>query len=522
MVYSLSSVHLVLVRHFSIVLSVGANDVANAFATSVGSGALSLGAAIVIAAIMEFSGAFLLGGNVASTIMKGIANTEDFADEPEVLMFGMMCVVIGVAAWLIIATMYGLPVSTTHSCIGGIVGMTVVAKGMKSVKWGQVGLVALSWLVTPVLSALLSTCIFWCVRKFILRQNEPLKKAYASYPIIVGFTIALNLFLVLFKSSTLNISLPWWGTALICLAIGVVISLILQFTFMPYVKRKIAKEMERENDEIAIKNTSVEIEMVEKSAEVPVVVIQSEVKEGEKSAPTTESAPAEESAPAVEGEVKIDNLPTDTKKSTKMDQLKEKQNIHAELEDEKSKVYQMHKNAEVFDASTEKLFTYLQIITAIFNSFAHGANDVANAIGPFAACIAIYNTGSATAEATVYTGVLVLGGFGIVVGLACLGYKVMASIGVNMVKITPSRGFSIEIGSALIVLIGSALSYPLSTTHCKVGSTVGVGLVEGKNGVNWSLLYGVFAGWIITIVICAITTGLLFAFAVYSPKLLSL
>lgn len=510
MVCSPSSVRLVLVKQINSLLSVGANDVANAFATSVGSGALSLGAAIVIAAIMEFSGAFLLGGNVASTIMKGIANTEDFADQPEILMFGMMCVVIGVAAWLIIATMYGLPVSTTHSCIGGIVGMAVVAKGMRSVKWGQVGLVALSWLVTPVLSALLSTCIFWCVRRFILRQNEPLKRAYASYPIIVGFTIALNLFLVLFKSSTLNISLPWWGTALICLVIGVVISLVLQFTFMPYVKRKIAKEMERENEEIAVKNTSVEIEMVEKSAEVPVVVIQSEVKEDKESTPT------------VEGEVRIDSLPTETKKSTKMDQLKEKQNIHAELEDEKSKVYQMHKNAEVFDPSTEKLFTYLQIITAIFNSFAHGANDVANAIGPFAACIAIYNSGSATAEATVYTGVLVLGGFGIVVGLACLGYKVMASIGVNMVKITPSRGFSIEIGSALIVLIGSALSYPLSTTHCKVGSTVGVGLVEGKNGVNWSLLYGVFAGWIITIVICAITTGLLFAFAVYSPKLISI
>lgn len=441
---------------------------------------------------MEFSGAFLLGGNVASKIMKGIANADDFADQPEVLMFGMMCVVIGVAAWLILATLYGLPVSTTHSCIGGIVGMAVVAKGMKSVKWVEVGKVALSWLITPVLSAILSTCIFWCVRKFILHNKDPLKRAYTSYPIIVGFTIALNLFLVLFKSSTLNIPLPWWGTALICLAVGILISLILQFTFMPYVKRKISKEMEKEKMEIAVKDTTVDIEMVEKKTDVPVVIMDAEVSK--------------------------ETHDEETKK-TKLDQLKEKQNIHAELEDEQSKVYQMHKNAEVFDPSTEKLFTYLQIITAIFNSFAHGANDVANAIGPFAACIAIYNEGNVNAEAKVYTGVLVLGGFGIVVGLACLGYKVMASIGVNMVKITPSRGFSIEIGSSLIVLIGSALSYPLSTTHCKVGSTVGVGLVEGKNGVNWSLLYSVFAGWIVTLVVCAVTTGLIFAFAVYSPRL---
>ena len=451
-----------------------------------------MNSAIVIAAIMEFSGAFLLGGNVASKIMKGIANADDFADQPEVLMFGMMCVVIGVAAWLILATLYGLPVSTTHSCIGGIVGMAVVAKGMKSVKWVEVGKVALSWLITPVLSAILSTCIFWCVRKFILHNKDPLKRAYTSYPIIVGFTIALNLFLVLFKSSTLNIPLPWWGTALICLAVGILISLILQFTFMPYVKRKISKEMEKEKMEIAVKDTTVDIEMVEKKTDVPVVIMDAEVSK--------------------------ETHDEETKK-TKLDQLKEKQNIHAELEDEQSKVYQMHKNAEVFDPSTEKLFTYLQIITAIFNSFAHGANDVANAIGPFAACIAIYNEGNVNAEAKVYTGVLVLGGFGIVVGLACLGYKVMASIGVNMVKITPSRGFSIEIGSSLIVLIGSALSYPLSTTHCKVGSTVGVGLVEGKNGVNWSLLYSVFAGWIVTLVVCAVTTGLIFAFAVYSPRL---
>ena len=453
-----------------------------------GSGALSLRSAILIAAVMEFFGAFLLGGNVATTITKNITNAELYSDKPEVLMLGMMCVVLGVAMWLILATIYSLPVSTTHSCIGGMVGMAVVSLGWNAVKWVEVLKVVISWVVTPVLSGLISTLVFWVVRKFILRSKEPLKRSFQSYPIIVAVTIALNLFLVLYKSESLNIQLPAWVTGLICIAVGLVIGIILQFTFIPYVKRKINKEKEKESTELAVKETQVEVEMVSTKESIPVQV---EVEKSEKA---------------------------DVKDSI-AEHLKEHQNIHAELEDEKSKVYQMHKNAEVFDPSTEKMFTYLQIITAVFNSFAHGANDVANAIGPFAACVAIYQTGNASGDATVNSATLVLGGVGIVVGLACLGYKVMAAIGVNMVKVTPSRGFSIEIGSALVIIFGSTLGLPLSTTHCKVGSTVGVGLVEGKNGVNWSLLYGVFAGWIITLFVCAISTGLIFAFAIYSPKI---
>ncbi len=481
---------------------------ANAFATSVGSGAITLKMAIVIAAVMEFLGAFFLGGNVAEMIMKDITNANLYADVPEVLMFGMMCVLIGVAAWLIIATLYGLPVSTTHSCIGGIVGMAVTSRGWNAVNWKQVGLVALSWIVFPVISALLSTLIFWLVRKYILRYRDPLKRSFQAYPIIVALTFALNIFLVLYKSKSLNLNMPIWLVALICVFIGVVLGLILQFTFVPYVKRKILREKQAEDAEIAVKDVKVTIEMVENQVDIPVKVdsksvnqATSEVPVSSDGKPVSESGEKEETASSVEAVVK------------------QHQNIHAELEDEKSKVYQMHKNAEVFDPSTEKLFTYLQIITAVFNSFAHGANDVANAIGPFAFCLQLYETGDVNESTKVTAGPLVLGGVGIVVGLACLGYKVMAAIGVNMVKVTPSRGFSIEIGSALVVIVGSSLGLPLSTTHCKVGSTVGIGMVEGKNGVNWSLLYSVFAGWIVTLFVCALSTGLIFAFAVYSPNL---
>lgn len=476
---------------------------ANAFATSVGSGALTLKSAIIIAAVMEFLGAFLLGGNVAAKIMKDITNAELYADMPEVLMFGMMCVLISVAAWLILATVYGLPVSTTHSCIGGLVGMAVVSKGMKAVNWKQVGLVASSWIVSPVTSALLSTIIFILVRKYILRNRESLKQAFRVYPIIVAFTFALNIFLVLYSSKSLNLNMSIWAVVAISVVIGVALGLVLQFTFIPYVKRKISREAAATTSEITVNDVKVNIEMADVPVDLPVTIQTTHTAE------TTEKTA--EDATELEKEVAALKAEVATR-----------QNIHAELEDEKSKVYQMHKNAETFDPSTEKLFTYLQIITAVFNSFAHGANDVANAIGPFAFCLQLYQTGNVLESTTVTMGPLVLGGFGIIVGLACLGYKVMAAIGVNMVKVTPSRGFCIEIGSALVVIIGSTIGLPLSTTHCKVGSTVGVGLVEGKNGVNWSLLYGVFAGWIVTLFVCAISTGLIFAFAVYSPRIPSL
>ena len=396
------------------------------------------------------------------------------------LMYGMLCVLFGVAVWLILATLYGLPVSTTHSCIGGIIGMAVVSKGWNAVNWKKVGFVASSWIVAPVISALLSTLIFVLLRKWVLRSKNSLQRALNSYSPIVGFTIAFNLFLILYKSESLNINLPIYYIILICLGVGTVVALVLQLTALPTIRKHVISETTDSllpsltNDILDISQEKGWMTMTEKSGDLVVM----------KSVPTSK-------------------IPI-------IDTANDAMTLETELEKKDSTVAQMHQNAESFDDRTEKLFTYLQIITAVFNSFAHGANDVANSVGPLAACITIYQTGDVMHDASVPAWVLVLGGFGIVLGLACLGYKVMASMGVNMVKVTPSRGFTIEIGSSIVVLLGSAIGLPLSTTHCKVGSTVGVGLVEGKNGVNWKLVYNVFAGWIFTIIICAAATGLLF------------
>lgn len=179
----------------------------------------------------------------------------------------------------------------------------------------------------------------------------------------------------------------------------------------------------------------------------------------------------------------------------------------------------VHDNAEVFHPKVEHLFSYLQIATAIFDSFAHGANDVANSIGPFAAVYAIYTTKGIPERSEVPEWILILGGLGIITGLATLGYKIIMSIGIKLTKITPARGFAIELSSALVVVLASRVGIPVSTTHCQVGSTMGVGIKEGKAGINWKLFLKIAASWMFTIVFAALVSASVFSFAAYSPSL---
>ncbi|CAN0161887.1 unnamed protein product [Ectocarpus sp. 13 AM-2016] len=195
------------------------------------------------------------------------------------------------------------------------------------------------------------------------------------------------------------------------------------------------------------------------------------------------------------------------------------QDIHSSVKDSEY-VSQIHDNAEKFDPRAEEAFKYVQVFTAICDSFSHGANDVANAMGPFAGIYIVYTTGEVSKEGDLGNDafwILALGGLGIVAGLAIYGYKIIAAIGVKIAKITPSRGFAIELGSAMMVIIGTRLEIPLSTTHCQVGATTGVALLEGAGGVNGTVLGKAVFGWIITIVVCALTCSVIFAQGAYAP-----
>ena len=485
---------------FVVAFGIGANDVANAFATSVGAKSLTLKQAICIAAVCEFLGALLLGANVAETIRKGIVDLDAFKepDQPGALMVGMMCTLFATAIWLLTATKMGLPVSTTHSCIGGIVGFALVYKGKDAVDWGTLGKVVLSWFASPILSAIFAVALFLFVRTFILRHKDSVSRAFYFYPWLIAITVALNAYYFMYKGVKGIKSIKefeQWKGGLVAAGIGLFLGITLQFTLVRWwLKPAVDRKMERKRSSEA----DAKADMIEAGEGAPISEFAIEDKKATKASVT---APAE--------------TLTGTLDKTVTNYMGDP---FRKLQDENSKVAQIHAHAEVFDEKTEMIFSYLQVFTAIVDSIGHGANDVANSIGPYAAVIGIYNSGVIDSKEEVPEWILAFGGIGITIGLALYGYKIIESIGVELIKVTPSRGFAIELGAAIVIVFGSGMGIPLSTTHCQVGAECGVGFLEGKGGVDKKLLGMVAAGWILTIVIVGGISALLFALIMYSPS----
>ena len=441
---------------FSAAMGIGANDAANAFATSIGSKALSIRQAVVLAVIFESLGAILMGSHVTDTIRKGIVNYECFQEQPYTLMYGSMWVLLSVTLWLFLASKWEMPVSTTHSCVGGMIGIGIALGGSDCVNWyeykdtfpfvGGVGGIVASWVISPVFSAIIAILLFGTTRALVLRKQFESIRSNIAYCILVGSVVTINSFVIISKGATgLGLHKTELGTSMgVSFGLGM-LSALATIPIVPCLKRKVS------------------------------TVQQSDIE-----------------------------LPDKIFNSDK----------------EATCVNNIHENAEMFDVRTEELFKYLQIFTAICDSFSHGANDVANAIGPFAVIWAIFQAGKLDKKtdmgADAYW-ILALGGIGIAIGLLVYGYKITQAIGNKLCKITPSRGTAIELGSALVIIIGSRLGLPLSTTHCQVGATVGVGLLEGRAGVNKWICGKTVIGWIVTCVIVGTTSGILVAQGVYSP-----
>jgi len=442
---------------FTAAMGIGANDAANAFATSIGSKALTMRQAVVLAVIFESLGAILMGSHVTDTIRKGIVNYECFQEQPYTLMYGSMWVLLSVTLWLFLASKWEMPVSTTHSCVGGMIGIGIALGGTNCVNWyepkatfpfvGGVGGIVASWVISPVFSALIAVVLFGITRALVLRKNFESMRSNIAYCILVGSVVTINSFFIIYKGAKgLGLHKTELGTAMgISFGLGALAALV-TIPIVPWLKRK-AADVPTEDD----------IELPDK------------IFNGEKEATC---------------------------------------------------VAAIHENAEKFDVRTEELFKYLQIFTAICDSFSHGANDVANAIGPFAVIWAIFQAGELDKKTDMGTDaywILAIGGVGIALGLLVYGYKITRAIGEKLCKITPSRGTAIELGSALVIIIGSRLGLPLSTTHCQVGATAGVGLLEGRAGVNKWICGKTVIGWVVTCVIVGLTSGVLVAQGVYSP-----
>ena len=376
---------------------IGANDVANAMATSVGSNALTIKQAIIVAAIFEFAGAVLAGGEVTSTIRKGIVDADLLQGNEVLLIYGMLAALLSAGTWLLIASRNGWPVSTTHSIVGAIVGFAAVGIGVDAVQWGKVGTIVMSWVVSPLTAGFIAYLIYMSVQKLILHQDNPLEKAKRYVPVYIFFAAFTITLVTILKGLThVGLELSIRDSYLLAIAIAAGIALV--------------------------------------------------------------------------GAFFISKIKPDPKA-------------------EKSRHFY----------TVEKVFGVLMIVTACGMAFAHGSNDVANAIGPLAAVIGIATTGSIAAKSTLPIWVLLIGGGGIVVGLATYGRHVIATVGKKITQLTPSRGFAAELAAATTIVIASGTGMPISTTHTLVGAVLGVGMARGIDAIDLRVVTRIFASWVITI-----------------------
>ena len=489
---------------FIAAMGIGANDVANAYATAVGSKALTIKQAVVLASVFETGGAIFMGSHVSKTIRKGIADYECFEDDPGPLMYGCMSVCLAVGMWLFIASKYEMPVSTTHSCVGGMIGMTMVLKGSGCVVWyeerelfpyvGGVAGIVLSWVISPVFSAVISSTLYGIIRQFIMRSEHSFTRTKYLFPVLVGGTVTLNSFFIIYKGAKglgldetpLNVACAW------AFGIGGASGLAI-IPFLPSISQKA---------ENAIINNKVTAEGVESN-------------QNDNKNPNADP-----------------NVPPETendKKNGLCNQLVKYINDSLKFDidniiEEDEIVAKIHEEAEVFEPKTEEFFKSIQVFTAICDSFSHGANDVANAIGPFMAIYIISKNGTVTKDNDFGSDAywfLALGGVGISVGLFVYGYKILHAIGTKLCKLTPSRGSAIELASAIVIITGSRLEIPLSTTHCQVGATMGVAALEDPytcKGINMKIIFKCVAGWVITLVVVGSTTALITAQGAYTPE----
>lgn len=503
---------------FVVAFGIGANDLANAFATSVGSKTLTLKQAIMVGAVFEFSGALFMGSHVTSTIRKGIIEVSLFDSRPDLLILAMLSALIGTAIWLLVATRWSLPVSTTHTIVGGILGVGLTYAGTDAVQWSTVWLIIASWALSPLLSGILAFTLFKAVRYHILRQHNSLERGFAFYPFLTGFTLSVNVFFIIFKGTpALNLGdTPLWLGISVSLCVGIVVGSLVFMFVNPYLRLKISEAPSMKpvcitedgpqecdiNEDGLVMCEGMDEGVCEKNVDMSVknsVHIDNNEVDMAKTEP---KEPAPDSKPGLFRKFKS-RLDSD---------------IVAFTLDQHSDVKNMHGGTETFDPKTERMFSYLQVFTAVFDSFVHGANDVSNSIAPFAAMYGVFVSGGVESKSEVAAWILALGGIGIVAGLAFYGHHIISAIGVRLTKITPSRGFSIEMAAATVVVLASRVGIPVSTTHCQVGASVAVGIVGGKHTVNWPLLLNTVLGWGATLIIAALLAAAIFSFVAYSPS----
>ncbi|MBE9053053.1 inorganic phosphate transporter [Nostocales cyanobacterium LEGE 11386] len=424
---------LVALLAFYVACNLGANDVANAMGTSVGSKAITLKQAIIIAGILEFMGAVLFGHEVSATLATKIANPELFIATPQILFMGMITVLISSGLWLQIATSRGLPVSSSHAVVGAIAGFSWVALGVGAINWSSIGLVTIGWILTPIMSGAIAALFYSQIKHWILDQPN--------------------------QVAQLQQWIPWLSVILLGV-FGVIV--------LPSLTQPLTNYL---NQQFGLKIPAYDIPLFTGAVAAIGLTVFSWKQLGD------------------EGEISLTQ--------------------HSALSTQHSALSTQH---SALSTQVERLFARFQVLSACFVAFAHGSNDVGNAIAPLAAIVYINHTGSVPINGiTIPLWILILGGVGIVTGLAIWGKKVIATIGENIISLQPSSGFCAELATATTILLASRLGLPVSTSHALVGGVVGIGIVQNIKSIKLTTLQGIAAAWLITIPMSAVLSAAIFS-----------
>ena len=455
---------LVLVVGFYMAWNIGANDVSTAMGTSVGSGALTLFRAVLIAAVLEFSGAYFAGSHVSQTLQKGIIDTNLFLSDPMILILGMIGALLGTGIWLQIASFFGWPVSTTHAIVGAIIGFGFIAGGTNAIQWTEVGSIALSWVLCPIVAGVIAYLMFSFVQKKILFAHNPITATRKIFPFLTfTFFGTLSLNLVFKGLGNINFHLNFFQGLLAAVGIGVLAAII---TYTIIKRVPIPKDT-----------------FPSKTAPHSVISLGKAIKHIQRV-----HLAGDETTAAKASEI-LDHIKALSETVRKETRFEERTSGYRDV---------------------EKMFITLQIFSACFIAFSHGANDVSNAIGPIAAVLDLIKTGALSEGSIVPSWLLAFGGVGIIFGLATWGWRVIETIGKKITQLTPTRGFSAEFGAATTILFASKLGLPVSTTHCLVGAILGVGIARGISSLNLNVLRDIVLSWIITLPAAALVSITMF------------
>ncbi|KAJ4247118.1 Na+/Pi symporter [Fusarium torreyae] len=551
--------------------NIGANDVANSWATSVSSRSISYIQAMTLGSILEFAGSVGVGARVADTIRTKVVDIDQFEENPALLMLGMMCAIVSSSLYLTFCTRIGLPVSTTHSIMGGVIGMGIALVGADGIHWaeldkgisGGVVSVFLAWIIAPGLAGAFGAIIFLITKYGVMLRSKPVWKGLYLTPVYFGITASLLTMLIVWKGGSISIDFTDAETAGLIIGVGAAWALIvatflcpwlyrivivddwqLRWWHIPYgplLLRRPAPPAQPEGAEGGIKDfyeghmTRDELENLrragrENSDEFERAQDQTS-NEGKKA--STEGTPDITAEPV---EVKPKRSLVGPKPEGKLlsgavlfwylkkaflsgvDQdiiamQKKKSILTGDLDE-------IHANVPHYDNHAEYLYTFMQVMTACTASFTHGANDVANAIGPYATIYQVWRSGALEgSKSSVPVWILCFGGAGIALGIWTYGYNIMRNLGNRLTLHSPSRGFSMELGAAITIILATRLKLPVSTTQCITGATVGVGLCSGTwRSINWRMVAWIYMGWIITLPVAGILSGCICGIIINAPR----